>query len=101
MVKYLYMVLNSCSNRNKILKLCTENSRQARITVAMLEQLSIPVLTMEQQEELSNRYNNAVKQLKQVQNGIFPFVKKSFFVFKAYRKTYSIRFNEVLTSENK
>lgn len=73
--KYLYMVLNSSSNRNKILKLCTENSRQARITVAMLEQLSIPVLTMEQQEELINRYNNAVKQLKQVQNGIEEMVR--------------------------
>ena len=73
--KYLYTILNSSSIRNRILKLCTKNTRQARITVAMLEQLSIPVVSLEEQEEIINRYTNAVEQLNQVQNSIEEMVR--------------------------
>ena len=73
--KYLYTILNSSSIRNRILKLCTKNTRQARITVAMLEQLSIPIISLEEQEEIINRYTNAVKQLNQVQNSIEEMVR--------------------------
>ena len=73
--KYLYTILNSSSIRNRILKLCTKNTRQARITVAMLEQLSIPVVSLEEQEEIINRYTNAVEQLNQIQNSIEEMVR--------------------------
>lgn len=73
--KYLYTILNSSNIRNRILKLCTKNTRQARITVAMLEQLSIPVVSLEEQEEIINRYTNAVEQLNQVQNSIEEMVR--------------------------
>ncbi len=73
--KYLYTILNSSSIRNRILKLCTKDTRQARITVAMLEQLSIPVVSLEEQEEIINRYTNAVEQLNQVQNSIEEMVR--------------------------
>ena len=73
--KYLYTILNSSSIRNRILKLCTKNTRQARITVAMLEQVSIPIISLEEQEEIINRYTNAVKQLNQVQNSIEEMVR--------------------------
>ena len=73
--KYLYTILNSSSIKDKILKLCTKNTRQARITVAMLEQLSIPVVSLEEQEEIINRYTNAVEQLNQVQNSIEEMVR--------------------------
>ena len=73
--KYLYTILNSSSIRNRILKLCTKNTRQARITVAMLEQLSIPIISLEEQEEIINRYTNAVEQLNQVQNSIEEMVR--------------------------
>lgn len=73
--KYLCTILNSSSIRNRILKLCTKDTRQARITVAMLEQLSIPVVSLEEQEEIINRYTNAVEQLNQVQNSIEEMVR--------------------------
>lgn len=73
--EYLYTILNSSSIRNRILKLCTKNTRQARITVGMLEQLSIPVVSLEEQEEIINRYTNAVEQLNQVQNSIEEMVR--------------------------
>ena len=73
--KYLYTILNSSSIRNRILKLCTKNTRQARITVAMLEQLSIPIVTLEEQEEIINRYTNAIEQLNRVQKSIEEMVR--------------------------
>ena len=73
--KYLYTILNSSSIKDKILKLCTKNTRQARITVAMLEQLSIPIVTLEEQEEIINRYTNAIEQLNRVQNSIEEMVR--------------------------
>lgn len=73
--EYLYIVLNSKSIKNKILKLSSKNSRQARITATMLEELDIPIVDIEQQEKIIKTYNNAINQVRQVENGIEEIVK--------------------------
>lgn len=73
--EYLYIVLNSKSIKNKILKLSSKNSRQARITATMLEDLEIPIVDIKQQEEIIKTYNNAINQVRQVKNGIEEMLK--------------------------
>lgn len=73
--EYLYIVLNSKSIKDKILKLCSKNSRQARITATMLEDLEIPIVDIKQQEEIIKTYNNAINQVRQVKNGIEEMLK--------------------------
>lgn len=73
--KYLYTILNSKTIKDKILKLCSKNTRQARITATILEDLDIPILSIEQQEEIIKSYTNAINQLKQVENDIKKMVK--------------------------
>ena len=73
--QYLYTILNSKTIKDKILKLCNKNTRQARITATILEDLDIPILSIEQQEEIVKSYTNAINQLKQVENGIGEIVK--------------------------
>lgn len=73
--EYLYIVLNSKSIKNKILKLSSQNSRQARITATMLEDLDIPIVDIKQQEEIIKTYNNAINQVRQVKNSIEEMLK--------------------------
>ena len=73
--EYLYIVLNSKSIKTKILKLSSKNSRQARITATMLEDLDIPIIDIKQQEEIIKTYNNAINQVRQVKNSIEEMLK--------------------------
>lgn len=73
--EYLYIVLNSKSIKDKILKLSSNNSRQARITATMLENLDIPIIDIKQQEEIIKTYNNAINQVRQVKSSIEEMLK--------------------------